>query len=130
MAPFEALYRRRCRSPIGWFEVGKAVVSGPDAVFEAMEKYKLIQERLKIAQSLHKSYADVRKRALVFEVNDLVYLNISLVKRVEIFAIHPVFHVSMFKKHIGDSVVVDPSENFNVQDSLLYDKFLVEILDY
>ncbi len=51
MAPFEALYGRKCRSPIGWFEVGEAAVSGPDSVFEAMEKVKLIRERLKTAQS-------------------------------------------------------------------------------
>ena len=38
MAPFEALYRRKCRSPIGWFEVGEAAVSSPDSVFEDMEK--------------------------------------------------------------------------------------------
>ena len=44
--------------------------------------------------------------------------------------VHPVFHVSMLKKHIGDSVVVDPSESFGVKDSLSYDKVLVEILDY
>ena len=44
MAPFEALYGRKCRSPIGWFEVGEAAVSGPDSVFEAMEKVKLIRE--------------------------------------------------------------------------------------
>ena len=44
MAPFEALYKRKCRSPIGWFEVGEAAVSGPDSVFEAMEKVKLIRE--------------------------------------------------------------------------------------
>ena len=77
MAPFEALYRRKCRSPIGWFEVGEAAVSGPDSVFEAMEKVKLIRERLKTAQSRQKSYADVRRRDLEFEVGDLVYLKIS-----------------------------------------------------
>ncbi|PHT69988.1 BTB/POZ domain-containing protein, partial [Capsicum annuum] len=38
MALFEALYRIRYRSPIGWFEVGEADVIGPDAMFEAMEK--------------------------------------------------------------------------------------------
>ena len=49
MAPFEALYGRKCRSPIGWFEVGEAAVSCPDSVFKAMEKVKLIRERLKTA---------------------------------------------------------------------------------
>ncbi|XP_060202389.1 uncharacterized protein LOC132630808, partial [Lycium barbarum] len=46
MAPFEALYGRRCISPIGWFEVGEAELLGPDLVYQAIEKVKLIQERL------------------------------------------------------------------------------------
>ncbi|XP_060212237.1 uncharacterized protein LOC132639863 [Lycium barbarum] len=55
MAPFEALYGRRCRSPIGWFEVGEAELLGPDLVYQAMEKVKLIQKRLKKAQSLFRA---------------------------------------------------------------------------
>ena len=51
MAHFEALYGRKCRSPIGWFEVGEIALIGPDLVFEAMEKVRLIRERLKSAQS-------------------------------------------------------------------------------
>ena len=38
MDPFEALYGRRCRSPIGWFEVGEVKLVGPDLVFNALEK--------------------------------------------------------------------------------------------
>ncbi|CAN4099443.1 unnamed protein product [Withania somnifera] len=57
MAPYEALYGRKCRSPIGWFEVGETVLLGPDLVQQAMEKVKVIQQRLKTAQSRHKSYA-------------------------------------------------------------------------
>ena len=49
MAPYEALYGRRCRSPIGWFEVGEAQLIGPDLVHQAMEKVKVILERLKTA---------------------------------------------------------------------------------
>ena len=64
MPPCEAFYGRRCRSPIGWFEVGEAGLIGPDLVHQAMEKEKVIQERLKIAQSRQKSYTDVRRRAL------------------------------------------------------------------
>ncbi|WMV46633.1 hypothetical protein MTR67_040018 [Solanum verrucosum] len=55
MAPYEALYGRRCRSSIGWFEVGEAGLRGPDLVHQAMKKVKIIQERLKIAQSRQKS---------------------------------------------------------------------------
>ena len=84
-ASFEALYERKCRSPIGWFEVGEAAVSGPDSVFEAVEKVKLIRERLKTAQSHQKSYADVRRRDLEFEVGDLVYLKISPMREVKRF---------------------------------------------
>ncbi|WMV59271.1 hypothetical protein MTR67_052656, partial [Solanum verrucosum] len=70
MAPYEAFYGRRCRSPIGWFEVGEVGLIGPDLVHQAVEKVKVIQERLKMAQSRQKSYTDVRRRALEFEVDD------------------------------------------------------------
>ena len=51
MAPFEALYGRRCRSPIGWFEIGEAKLLGPDLVQDSVEKVQLIKERLLAAQS-------------------------------------------------------------------------------
>ena len=51
MAPYEALYGRRCRSPVGWFEVGEIALIGPDSVLYAMDKVQLIRDRLKIAQS-------------------------------------------------------------------------------
>nr|AAV31171.1 Putative polyprotein, identical [Solanum tuberosum] len=82
MAPYEALYGRRCRSPIGWFEVGEAGLIGPNLVHQAMEKVKVIQERLKTAQSRQKSYTDVRRRALEFEVDNWVYLKVSPMKGV------------------------------------------------
>ena len=82
MTPFEALYGRRCRSPVGWFEVGEIALIGPESVYEAIEKVHLIRERLRTAQSRQKSYADVRRRDLEFEVNDWVYLKISPMKGV------------------------------------------------
>ena len=62
MAPYEALYGRRCRSPVGWFEVGEKALIGPDSVLYAIEKVQLIRDRLKTTQSRQKSYADVRRR--------------------------------------------------------------------
>ncbi|WMV54655.1 hypothetical protein MTR67_048040 [Solanum verrucosum] len=82
MTPYEALYGRRCRSPIGWFEVGEAVLIGRDLVHQAMENVKVIQERLKMAQSCPKSYTDIRRRELEFEVDDWVYLKVSPMKGV------------------------------------------------
>ncbi|XP_070014154.1 uncharacterized protein [Nicotiana sylvestris] len=82
MAPYEALYERRCRSPFGWFEVGEIELYGPDLINQAIEKMKMIQERLRMAQSKKKSYSDVRRRDLEFEVGDWVFLRISPMKGV------------------------------------------------
>ncbi|WMV41873.1 hypothetical protein MTR67_035258 [Solanum verrucosum] len=82
MDPFEVLYGRRCRFTIGWFEVGEVTLIGPELVHEAMEKVRLIRERLRTAQSKKKSYADVRRRDLEFDVHDWVYLKISPMKGV------------------------------------------------
>ena len=51
MAPFEALYGRRCRTPLNWSEAGERTIFGPDMVQEAEEQVRLIQANLKIAQS-------------------------------------------------------------------------------
>uniref|UniRef100_A0A1S3WXM6 Tf2-1-like SH3-like domain-containing protein n=1 Tax=Nicotiana tabacum TaxID=4097 RepID=A0A1S3WXM6_TOBAC len=82
MAPYEALYGRKCRSPIGWFEVGEAELLGPNLVQQAMEKVKLIRDQLRTAQSRHKSYADIRRRDLEFDVEDWVFLKVSPMKGV------------------------------------------------
>ncbi|XP_070020173.1 uncharacterized protein [Nicotiana sylvestris] len=82
MVPYEALYVRRCRSLVGWFEVGEAKLYGPDLIHQAIEKVKVIQERLRTAQSRQKSYSDVRHRDLEFEVGDWVFLRISPMKGV------------------------------------------------
>ncbi|MCI03477.1 putative retrotransposon protein Ty3-gypsy subclass [Trifolium medium] len=80
MAPFEALYGRCCRSPIGLFEVGESKLEVPDMVLEAIEKVKLIQDRLVTAQSRQKSYADKRRRPLEFSVGEHVFLRVSPMK--------------------------------------------------
>ncbi|KAH0713646.1 hypothetical protein KY289_009605 [Solanum tuberosum] len=51
MAPYEALYGYRCRSLVGWFEVGETALIGRDSVLDAMEKVQLIRDRLKTTQS-------------------------------------------------------------------------------
>ena len=45
MASYEALYGRKCRSPIGWFETSETKFIGPNLVQQAIEKVKLIQDR-------------------------------------------------------------------------------------
>ena len=68
MVPFEALYKRSCISPVGWYEVGEFDLLGPDLVYESPENVRVIRDRLKISQSWQKSNADNRKRDLEFEV--------------------------------------------------------------
>ena len=76
-APFEALYGRKCRSPICWAEVGDAQLTGPDIVHETTEKIFQIRNRLKAARDRQKSYADVRRKPLEFNVGDMVMLKVS-----------------------------------------------------
>ena len=49
MAPYEALYGRRCRSSTGWFEVGESSLLGPDLICKTLEKVHIIKNRLKMA---------------------------------------------------------------------------------
>jgi hypothetical protein len=77
MSPFEALYGRRCRTPINWSESGERPFFGPDLVKDAEDQVKIIRENLRIAQSRQKLYADPRRRELHFKVSDYVYLKVS-----------------------------------------------------
>src|SRR6266540_3910697 len=87
MAPFEALYGRRRRSPLNWSEPGERVTFGPDLVIEAEEKMRVIQAHLKTAQSLQKSHSDKRRRPLEFEVGSWAYLRVSPMKGVHRFGV-------------------------------------------
>jgi hypothetical protein len=58
MSPFEALYGRRCQTPLCWSKTGERKIFGPDLVVEAEDKVRVIQANLKTAQSRQKSYAD------------------------------------------------------------------------
>ena len=76
MVPYEVLYGRPCRSPLCWTEVGESSITGLDLIRDTSEKVSLIQQRLLTAQSWQKSYADVRRRPLEFEVGDHVFLKV------------------------------------------------------
>ena len=76
MAPYEALYGRPCRSPLCWTGVGERSITGPDLIRETSEKVSLIRQRLLTAQGWQKSYSDVRRRPLEFEVGNHVFLKV------------------------------------------------------
>ncbi|KAJ9557796.1 LOW QUALITY PROTEIN: hypothetical protein OSB04_012410 [Centaurea solstitialis] len=76
-APYEALYGRKCRSPLNWLEVGENKLFRPDVVQETTDKIKMVQEKLKTARDRQKSYADNRRKPLEFQVGDKVLLKVS-----------------------------------------------------
>lgn len=80
MAPFEALYGKRCRSPICWDEVGVRKILGPELVEKSVEIVSRIKERIKMAQDRQKSYADNRRKDLHFEVGEKVFLRVAPMK--------------------------------------------------
>ncbi|WMV08068.1 hypothetical protein MTR67_001453 [Solanum verrucosum] len=97
--------RVRCISPIGWFEIGEVALIGPELVHKTMEKVRLIRKRRigKVAYELDFS-------------NDLAL-------------VHPVFHISLLKKCVGDPINIVPLENLGVKENLSYEEISVEILD-
>ncbi|XP_073133602.1 uncharacterized protein [Henckelia pumila] len=82
MAPYKALYGRRCRSPVHWNEVGERVLLGPEIVQQTADIVAQIRERMRTAQSRQKNYADRRRRDLEFAVGDHVFFKVSPMKGV------------------------------------------------
>ncbi|GKF24833.1 putative reverse transcriptase domain-containing protein [Tanacetum coccineum] len=76
-APFEALYGRKCRSPIMWAEVRERQLIGPELMQETIEKISQIKDRLKAALYRQKSYAEKQRKPLEFNVGDHVLLKVS-----------------------------------------------------
>jgi hypothetical protein len=87
MAPFEALYGRRCRTPLNWSEPSERSSFRPNMVKEKEEKVQRIIHNLKEAQARQKNYADKRRQPLHFQVEDYVYLKVSPMKGVTRFGV-------------------------------------------
>jgi hypothetical protein len=85
MAPFEALYGRKCRTPLFWNQIGESQVFGIDVLRNAEDQVQVIQENLRVAQSRQKSYANNQRRDMAFEVGDYVYLKVSPMRSVKMF---------------------------------------------
>jgi hypothetical protein len=87
MAPFEALYGHKCRTPLYWNQTGESQVFGPQILQEAEKQVQIVRENLETAQSRQKSYADNRRRELIFEIGDFVYLKVSPMRGIKRFKV-------------------------------------------
>jgi hypothetical protein len=87
MSPFQALYRRNCRTPLHWDQPDERQVFGLDILLEVEENILMVRENLKTAQSRQRSYADTRRRELSFEVGDYVYLKVSPIRGIKRFEV-------------------------------------------
>ncbi|GJW09446.1 putative reverse transcriptase domain-containing protein [Tanacetum coccineum] len=75
--PFEALYGRKCRSLVCWAEVGDVQLIGPEIIYETTKKRVQIRQRLQAARDRQRSYANIRRKPLEFQVGDRVMLKVS-----------------------------------------------------
>uniref|UniRef100_A0A2C9W6D4 RNA-directed DNA polymerase n=1 Tax=Manihot esculenta TaxID=3983 RepID=A0A2C9W6D4_MANES len=82
MAPYEALYGRKCRSPVCSEEVGEKALAGPELLEITSRTVPIIRERIRIAQSRQKSYANIRRKQIEFQEGELVLLKVSPMKGV------------------------------------------------
>ncbi|KAA0054783.1 pol protein [Cucumis melo var. makuwa] len=134
MAPFEALYGKCCRSPVCWGEVGEQSLMGPELIQSTNEAIQKIRSRMQTAQSRQKSYADVRRKDLEFDVGDKVFLKVAPMKAYRLalppslLTVHDVFHVSMLRKYVSDPSHVVDYEPLEIDENLSYTEQPVEVL--
>jgi hypothetical protein len=87
MSPFEALYGRKCRTPLYWDQTGERQFFGHEVIQEAEEQVRIIREKLRVAQTRQKSYDDNRRRPLEFEEGDHIYLKVSPIRGMRRFKV-------------------------------------------
>ena len=83
--PGEALYGRKCRTPLYWDQIGEKQLFGPEIIDDVEQMVQAVRENLRIAQSRQKSYADGKRKDLTFSVGDHVYLKVSPMRGIRRF---------------------------------------------
>ncbi|GJW39475.1 putative reverse transcriptase domain-containing protein [Tanacetum coccineum] len=133
-APYEALYGRKCQSPVCWAEVREAQLTGLELIQETTKKIILIKQKIQAAQDRQKSYADLKRNPMEFEVRDRVLAKVrkvvyKLELPQELSRVHHTFHVSNLKKCYVDEPLVMPLKGIQVDDKLQFMEEPVEIME-
>ncbi|GKA24128.1 putative reverse transcriptase domain-containing protein [Tanacetum coccineum] len=136
-ASFEALYGRKCHSPIMWAEVGEGQLIGPELVPETTEKISQIKDRLKVAQDHQKSMVRFEKKGKLtprfvgpFEITERIGpVAYRLRLPEEMNGVHDTFHVSNLKKCLADPTLQVPLDEIQVDAKLNFVEEPVEILE-
>nr|GEV92080.1 putative reverse transcriptase domain-containing protein [Tanacetum cinerariifolium] len=134
VAPYEALYGRKCRSLVGWAEVGEAQLTGSEIIQETTKKIILIKQRIQAAQDRQKSYADRKRKPMEFKVRDRVMLKVGDVAYIlelpqELSRVHHTFHVSNLKKCYAEEPLAMPFEGVHIDETLQFMEEPVEIME-
>ncbi|GJW72255.1 hypothetical protein Tco_0129172 [Tanacetum coccineum] len=136
-APFEALYRRKCRSPVLWAEIGESSLTGLELVKEMIDKIVLVKESPKAARDRQKSYVGYRRNPLEFEVGDRPFEILERIGLIdyrlrlpeELNSVHDTFHVSKLKKCLANANFHVPLDEIKVDKTLCFVKEPIEIMD-
>ncbi|GJU51104.1 putative reverse transcriptase domain-containing protein [Tanacetum coccineum] len=132
-APFEALYGRKCRSPILWAEIGESSLIGPELVQETTDKVVLIKEKLKAARDrvIHfgkrNSSTEICREFEILERIGHVAYRLRLHK--ELSEEHDTFHVSNLKKCLADASLYVPLDEIKINKTLRFVEEPIEIMD-
>ncbi|GKF25279.1 hypothetical protein Tco_0081173, partial [Tanacetum coccineum] len=124
-----------CQSPVCWAEVGDVRLTGPEIIHETTKKIVQIQQRLQAARDQQRSYANVRRKPLEFQVGDRVILKVvspmayKLELPEELGNVHSTFHVSNLKKCISDESLIIPMKELWLDDKLNFVEEPIEIMD-